>query len=96
MMLVASLGSWLLLLPIVMDSLQNGQLLVSNNQDMVMLSFALALIGLISGIEIAVDLPFKGIRGHGGSTKLITVCMFSSALLVFGMCLFVLTPFFSR
>ena len=94
MMLIASLGSWLLLLPIVMDYLEKGQILVSNNQDLVMLSFALALIGLISGIEISVDLPFKGIRGHSGATKLITVCMFSSALLVLGLCMFVLTPYF--
>ena len=94
MTLIGSFGSWLLLLPIVLGCLKSGKLLISNNQDLVMLSFALALIGLLSGIEIHADIPFKEIRGHKGSTKLLTVCMFSSALLVLGLCMFLLTPYF--
>ncbi|MCK4837422.1 MAG: hypothetical protein KAS94_01395 [Desulfobulbaceae bacterium] len=93
MTLVGSFGSWLLLLPIVWGYLESGELLLSNNQDMVMFSFSLALIGLVSGIEIHVDNPCKEGIGHKGSTKLLTLCLFSSALLVLGICMFFLTPY---
>lgn len=94
MTLIGSIGSWLLLLPIVLDYLQSGKLLISINQDLVMLSFSLALIGLVSGIEVHADSPFKEVMEHKGSTKLFTVCLFSSALLVLGLCMFLLTPYF--
>lgn len=94
MTLIGSFGSWLLLLPIILDYLEKGELLVSRNQDLVMLSFSMALIGLVSGIEVHADIPFKEIRGHQDSTKLLMICMFSSALLVLGVCMFLLTPYF--
>ncbi len=94
MTLVGSFGSWLLILPVVLDYLKSGKLLISINQDLVMFSFSLALIGLVSGIEIHVDTPFREIMGHKGSAKLLTICLFSSALLVLGICMFLLTPYF--
>ncbi len=94
MTLIGSFGSWLLLVPVVWDYLKSGKILISINQDLVMLSFSLALIGLVSGIEIHADTPFKEIKGQKGSAKLLTICLFSSALLVLGICMFLLTPYF--
>ncbi len=92
--LIGSFGSWLLLLLVILDYLKSGELLISNYQGLVMLSFSLAIIGFISGIEIHADIPFKEIMGHKGSTRLMTACMFSSALLVLGLCICLLTPYF--
>ena len=92
--LIGSFGSWLLLLPVVLDYLESGKFLSTNNQDVVILSFSLALIGFISGVEIHADIPLKEIMDQKGFTRLLTVCMFSSALLSLCLCIFLLTPYF--
>ncbi len=88
-----TLGSLLLLYPAVYNFLTNSHLLQSNYQSMTLLSFALAIIGFITGLEIHLSRPFKNIfitDNVGGI--LITTCTITSGLLLIGLSILLITP----
>lgn len=82
LVLFGSMGSWLLLLKVVFDYLKTGKVLITSYQNLIVLSFSLALLGFISGMEIHSNAPLR-IRGTQGVVSFFTICTFSSALVIF-------------
>jgi len=79
--LLGSLGSWFLLLKVMCDYLKTGKILIASYQNLVVLSFSLALLSFISGMEIHSKTPLR-INGTKGFASIFTVCTFSSAFVV--------------
>jgi NhaP-type Na+/H+ or K+/H+ antiporter len=88
-----TLGSLLLLCPAIYNFLTNNHLFQSSYQSLTMLSFSLAIIGFITGLEIHLSRPFRNIfiTANAGGI-LVTTCTITSGLLLIGLSILLITP----
>lgn len=92
---ICSLGSWLIMAAVLLGIICDSKFSYLSCNDLFMFSLSLAIIGFVTGVEVIRNGNAGAKSAKAGETEAIVILStVSSGMLIFGLCLFLMTSDF--